>query len=124
MEDGGWRRQIANVALSVFVLLVVSASTAWAACPPWRGPTITVAPSGERLCAKHHELLLKTTVYGPDPAICILVQQTKTMARARACCPNALPFGISRTKSQLYSRAVDASYCNQCETFVQAHSKK
>jgi hypothetical protein len=124
MEDGGWRRRLAHIASCVSVLLVTFASTARAACPPWRGPAITVGPSGEQLCAKHHEALQKTTVYGPDPAICILVQQTKKAAKARACCPNAMPFGISRTKSRLYSRAVETSYCNQCETFVQAQVRK
>jgi hypothetical protein len=124
MEDGGWRRRLAHIAICVLVSLVASAPIARSACPPWRGAAITVGSSGERICAKHHESLLKTTVYGPDPAICILVQQTKTMAKARACCPNALPFGISRTKSRLYSRAVETSYCNQCETFVQAQVRK
>jgi hypothetical protein len=80
--------------------------------------------SGERLCAKHHEPLLKTTVYGPDPAICILVQPTKKAAKARACSPNALPFGVTRNRSVLYSRATETFYCRSCELFVQARVKK
>lgn len=106
------------------VLMVAFASVATASCPPWRGARVTNGRSGERLCAKHHEPLKTTTVYGPDPSICILVQSTKEAAKARACSPNALPFGISRMKSQLYSRAVQTSYCSQCEAYVQAHIRK
>ena len=124
MEDGGWARRLAGIAVCGLVLPVFVGSTARAACPRWRGPSVIFGQSGERSCAKHHELLHKTTVYGPGPTICILVQQTKKAAQARACCPNALPFGISRTKTQLYSRAVESVYCNQCETFLQAQMRK
>src|SRR3954468_7806552 len=55
---------------------------------------------------------------------CILVQENKKTAKARACSPNALPFGVSRTKSRLYSRAVETVFCPQCEAFVQAQARK
>jgi hypothetical protein len=106
------------------VLMLTFASVARASCLPWRGARVTVGHWGEQLCAKHHESLKTTTVYGPDPGICILVQFTKEAVRARACSPNALPFGISRTKSQLYSRPVQTSFCDQCEAYVQAHVRK
>ena len=109
--------------IRVLIAIVCLASTAAAACPPWRGAPVITGQSGERLCAKHYEPLQATIVYGPDPAICILIQSTKEAAKARACSPNAFAFGISRTKSQLYSRAVKTSYCRQCEAFVQAHLK-
>ena len=110
--------------IRVLIAIVCLASTAAAAaCPPWRGAPVITGQSGERLCAKHREPLQATIVYGPDPAICILLQSIKEAAKARACSPNALAFGISRTKSQLYSRAVKTSYCRQCEAFVQAHLK-
>jgi len=109
--------------IRVLIAIVCLASTAAAGCPPWRGAPVITGRSGERLCAKHREPLQATIVYGPDPAICILIQSTKEAAKARACSPNALAFGISRTKSQLYSRAVKTSYCRQCEAFVQAHLK-
>jgi hypothetical protein len=109
--------------IRVLLVLFCSASLATAATPRWRGPAITISSSGERLCAKHHVLLQPTTVYGFDPAICILVQPTRKSEKARASSPNALPFGVSRIRSQLYSRAVTSSYCRQCETFVQAHAK-
>ena len=121
MEDGGWRRGLAHIAIGLLVLVLSLAATA--ACPPWRGALVIIKPSGERLCGKHHEPLRKTTVYGPDPAICILVQENKAAAKARACSPNAVPFGVSRTKSQLYSRAVETFYCAQCEAFVQARAR-
>jgi hypothetical protein len=111
--------------MRIRVLLVIfcSASLATAGTPQWRGPAVTISSSGERLCAKHHVLLQPATVYGPDPAICILVQPTRKAEKARASSPNALPLGVSRMRSQLYSRAVTTSYCRECETFVQAHSK-
>ena len=109
--------------MRVLIAIVCLASTVAAACPPWQGAPVITGQSGERLCAKHREPLQATTVYGPDPAICILVQSTKEAAKARACSPNALAFGISRTKSQLYSRAGKTSYCRQCEVFVQVHLK-
>ena len=121
MENGRWRRGFAHIAIGVLVLAVSLAATA--ACPPWRGAPVIIKSSGESLCGKHHELLRKTTVYGPDPAICILVQENKEAAKARACSPNAIPFGVSRTKSQLYSRAVETSYCPQCEAFVHTQAK-
>ena len=121
MEGEGWQRRLAYIGVSVLMLIVCHDATA--VCPPWRGARVTIGRSGEQLCAKHHEALQKATVYGPDPAICILVQETKEAAHARGCSPNALPFGVSRTKSQLYSRAVETSYCAQCEAFVRAHSK-
>ena len=122
MEDGGWRRGLAHIVLGVLMLVVSLAATA--ACPPWRGAPVIIKPSGERLCGKHREPLRKTTIYGPDPAICILVQENKEAAKARACSPNAVPFGVSRTKSQLYSRAVEISYCPQCEASVHTQARK
>jgi hypothetical protein len=122
MEGGGWQRRLARIAVGIPMLMACLAASA--ACPPWRGAPVTIGQSGERLCAKHHEPLQKTTVYGPDPKICILVQETKEAANARACSPNALPFGVSRTKSQLYSRVVKTSFCQECETFLQAHARK
>jgi hypothetical protein len=122
MKVGGWQRRLASIAVGVLMLIVCL--PAFAACPPWRGAPVIIGKSGEQLCARHHEPLQRTTVYGPDPAICILVQETKEAANARGCSPNALPFGVSRTKSRLYSRAVGTSYCPHCETFVQAHSRK
>ena len=115
---------MARIAICVLVLIFCLTSAARAACPPWRGVPVTVGKSGERICAKHHELLQQTTVYGPDPAICILVQESKRAAKARACCPNALPLGVSPTKSQLYPRAVETFYCNQCETFVHTQARR
>jgi hypothetical protein len=111
--------------MGIRVLLVIfcSASLAAAATPRWRGPAVTISASGERLCVKHHAPLQTTTVYGPDPAICILVQPIPKAEKARASSPNALPFGVSRTRRQLYSRPVNASYCRECESFVQAHAK-
>jgi hypothetical protein len=120
MADGGsrWRRR--SITICFLVSLFSVASKAPAECPPWRGASVTVGRTAERLCAKHHEVLLRTTAYGPDPAICILVQCTKAAAKARACSPNALPFGVSRAPIRLYSRAVETFYCNQCETFLEA----
>jgi hypothetical protein len=124
MESGGGRKRLAAVAIWILVALICFPSASRAGCPPWRGPSITMGPSGERLCAKHHDALLKATVYGPDPAICILVQPTKEAGRLRACSPNAVPFGVSRTKSLLYSRAIETFYCRSCERFVQARVRK
>jgi hypothetical protein len=124
MEDGGWPRRLACIAICILVPLVCFASAARASCPPWRGPSVVIGPAGERVCAKHHERLQKTTVYGPDPAICILVQQTRKAAAARACSPNALPFGITRAQSRFYSRAAESFYCSQCEAFLQAQLRK
>jgi len=123
MEDGGgWKRRVA-IATCLSGLLISFPSASRAGCPPWRGPAVTVGRSGERLCAKHHEPLLKATVFGPDPTICILVQPRKEVAKARACSPNAVPFGVSRAKSVLYSRPIEVFYCSSCETFVQARSR-
>jgi hypothetical protein len=110
--------------IRVALLLLCLTLTASAACPPWKGDPIVLGREGERLCGKHREPLRKTTVYGPDPAICILVQPTREETKARACSPNALPFGVSRTKSRLYSRAVETSYCGQCEAFLLAPARK
>jgi hypothetical protein len=59
-----------------------------------------------------------TTVYGPGDGVCILFQPDKKTAKARAASPNALPMGIRREKSQLYSRALEVSYCKRCEADV------
>lgn len=123
MEDGQARKRLAALATCLLGALICFPSAASAGCPPWRGPAVTVGRSGERLCAKHHEPLLKATVFGPDPAICILVQPTNKVAKARACSPNAVPFGVSRAKSVLYSRPIETFYCTSCETFVQARSR-
>jgi len=71
--------------IRVLIAIVCLASTAAAGCPPWRGAPVITGRSGERLCAKHREPLQATIVYGPDPAICILIQSTKEAAKARAC---------------------------------------
>jgi hypothetical protein len=110
--------------IRTFIFVFCFASTATAGCPPWKGDTVVSGRDGERLCAKHREALRKATVYGPDPAICILVQPTGEQTKARACSPNALPFGIGRTKTRLYSRGLETWYCRQCESFVLAHARK
>jgi hypothetical protein len=102
----------------ILILVVILPTTG--RCSPWNGPPITVSPSGERLCAKHHERLETTTVYGPGNGVCILFQPDKRTAKARAASPNALPMGICREKSQLYSHAVEVSYCKRCEADVTA----
>jgi hypothetical protein len=81
---------------------------------------VTLSQSGERLCAKHRERLETITVYGPGNGVCILFQPDKRSVKARAASPNALPIGIQREKSQLYSRAVEVSYCKRCEADVTA----
>lgn len=93
-------------------------------CSPWKGPPVTVSQSGERLCAKHRERLETITVYGPGNGICVLVQPDKRTVKARAASPNALPIGISRDKSPIYSRAMEVSYCKRCEADVMASVRK
>lgn len=93
-------------------------------CSPWKEPPVTVSRSGERLCAKHWERLETITVYGPGNGVCILFQSDKRSAKVRAASPNALPIGIRREKSQLYSRAVEVSYCKRCEADVMASVRK
>jgi hypothetical protein len=93
-------------------------------CSPWKGPSITVSQTGERLCAKHRERLETITVYGPGNGVCILFQPDKRTAKARAASPNALPIGTRPEKSQLYSRAVEVSYCKRCEADVMASVRK
>jgi len=83
-----------------------------------------VSQSGERLCAKHRERLDTITVYGPGNGVCVLFQPDKRTVKARAASPNALPIGIRREKSQLYSRAVEISYCKRCEADVMASVRK
>jgi hypothetical protein len=121
------RRKHIKVRYNVIRAVIFVASVAFAAtasCPPWQGPGIVIGPAGERLCAKHREPLQVTTVYGPGDGVCVLVQPTKEMAKARACSPNALPFGVSRSLNQLYSRAVETSYCSRCEANLQAHVRR
>src|SRR5689334_1554415 len=48
--------------MRVALLLLCLASTAAAACPPWKGDSVVFGSAGEPLCAKHREPLLKTTV--------------------------------------------------------------
>ena len=93
-------------------------------CSPWKGPPVTVTQSGERVCAKHRERLETITVYGPGNGVCILFQPDKRTAKARAASPNALPMGITRQKSQLYSHPVEVSYCKRCEADVMASVRK
>lgn len=102
------------------ILVLVALLPATGRCSPWKGPPVTVSASGERLCAKHRERLESTTVYGPGSGVCVLFQPDKRTATARAASPNALPIGIRREKSQLYSRAVEVSYCKRCEGDVMA----
>jgi hypothetical protein len=106
----------------ILVLLVFLPTTG--RCAPWKGPPVTVSRSGERLCAKHRERLETITVYGPGSGVCVLLQPGKRMAKALAASPNALPIGIRREKSQLYSRAVEVSYCKRCEADVMASLRK
>ena len=106
----------------ILVLLVFLPTTG--RCSPWKGPPITISQSGERLCAKHRERLETITVFGPGNGVCILFQPDKRTAAARAASPNALPMGIRREKSQLYSRAVEVSYCKGCEADVMASLRK
>jgi hypothetical protein len=106
----------------ILVLLVFLPTTG--RCLPWKGPPVTVSRSGERLCAKHRERLETITVYGPGDGVCILFQPDKRTVKARAASPNALPIGICREKSQLYSRAVEVSYCKRCEADVMASVRK
>jgi hypothetical protein len=106
----------------ILVLVALLPTTGY--CSPWKGPSVTVSPSGERLCAKHRERLETITVYGPGKGICVLFQPDKRTLKARAASPNALPIGIRREKSQLYSRAVEVSYCKRCEAEVMASVPK
>jgi hypothetical protein len=64
------------------------------------------------------------TVYGPGTGVCILFQPDKRAVKARAASPNAFPIGVCREKTQLYSRAVEVSYCNRCEAEVRASLRK
>lgn len=106
----------------ILVLVVVLPTTGRGS--PWKGPAVTVSRSGERLCAKHRERLETITVYGPGTAVCILFQPDKRTVKARAASPNALPIGIRRERSELYSRAVEVSYCKRCEADVMASVRK
>ena len=106
----------------LLVLVVLLPTTG--RCSPWKGLPVTVSQSGERLCAKHRERLETITVYGPGSGVCILFQPDKRTAKARAASPNALPIGVRREKSQLYSRAVEVSYCKHCEADVMASVRK
>lgn len=93
-------------------------------CSPWKGPSVIIGRSGERLCAKHQQRLETTTVYGPGDGVCILFQPDKETVKARAASPNALPIGIRRDKSQLYSRPVEVTYCKRCEADVAGSVRK
>lgn len=106
----------------ILIALVSLASAALGS--PWRGPRVTIGPSGERLCGKHHQRLETTTVYGPGDGVCVLFQPDKRTVKARAASPNALPVGIRREKTQLYSRGVEVSYCKQCDMDVMASLRK
>jgi hypothetical protein len=104
--------------LRIIVLTLMLACAASAGSPPWHGPPIITGKAGEQLCAKHREPLQRITIFGPAAGVCILFQPSKQAARQLARSPNALPFGISRAKSLLYSRPVETSYCVQCEEEV------
>jgi hypothetical protein len=108
---------------ALILVLLVSLPSA-GHCSPWKRPPITISQSGERLCAKHRERLETITVFGPANGVCILFQPDKRTVTARAASPNALPMGIRREKSQLYSRAVEVSYCKRCEVDVMASMRK
>jgi hypothetical protein len=110
--------------MRVLIVALVALLPATGRCSPWKGPAVTVSQSGERLCAKHQERLETITVYGPGNGICVLFQPDKRTAKARAASPNPLPIGIRREKSQLYSRAVEVSYCKHCEADVMASVRK
>ena len=110
--------------MRALILALVLLLPTTARCLPWKGPAVTVTQSGERLCAKHRARLETITVYGPGNGVCILFQPDKRTAKARAASPNALPLGIRREKSQLYSRAVEVSYCKRCEADVMASVRK
>jgi hypothetical protein len=106
------------------ILILVALLPSTGRSSPWKGSAVTVSQSGERLCAKHRERLDTITVYGPSDGVCILFQPDKRTVKARAESPNALPIGIRREKSQLYSRAVEVSYCKHCEVDVMTPLRK
>lgn len=102
------------------IVLVVVLLPAAGRSSSWKGPPVTVSQSGEQLCAKHRQRLETITVYEPGNGVCVLFQPDKRTVKARAASPNALPLGIRREKNQLYSRAVEVSYCKRCEADVMA----
>lgn len=110
--------------IRALILGLVLVLPATARCLPWKGASVTVSQSGERFCAKHRERLETITVYGPGNGICVLVQPDKRTTKARAASPNALPIGLRGEKSQIYSRAVEVSYCKRCEADVMASARK
>jgi hypothetical protein len=87
--------------------------------PLRQGPAVITGNSGEQLCAKHHQPLQPTTMFGPGDGVCVLVQPSKAWSRQIAHSPNALPFALHRKAGLLYSRAVQVSYCFRCEEEVQ-----
>jgi hypothetical protein len=107
-----------------FLLALVMLLPTTGICSSWKGPPVIIGPTGERLCAKHHQRLETTTVYGPGDGVCVLFQPDKKTLKARAASPNALPIGIRRDKSQLYSRAVEVAYCKRCEADVAGSVRK
>ncbi|MEP6810557.1 MAG: hypothetical protein ABI992_09965 [Chthoniobacterales bacterium] len=108
----------------LFLLLIFSTTLAHASCPRWRGPARMSGAGGEVRCAKHREALQELTIYGPGGGVCILFQPTKEMMQARACSPNALPLGVERKRSELYSRPTQVWFCARCEAEVQAQLKR
>lgn len=105
-------------------LAVFLAMPSVAECSPWRGAGVIIGRAGERLCAKHHQQLTTTTVYGPADGVCVLLQPNKRTAKVRAASPNAFPLGVTRQKTPLYSRAAEVSYCARCEADVIAAARK
>ncbi|MEY2529325.1 MAG: hypothetical protein QOJ05_1415 [Verrucomicrobiota bacterium] len=110
--------------MRAFLLALVMLLPTTGICSSWKGPPVIIGRFGERLCAKHHQRLETTTVYGPGDGVCILFQPDKKMVKARAASPNALPIGIRQDKSQLYSRAVEVVYCKRCEAEVAGSARK
>ena len=110
--------------LRLFFCAVLLALPLTARSSPWRGPAVTIGAGGERFCAKHHRQLAPLTLYGPGGGVCVLFQPNKQTEKARAASPNALPLGLQHEKNQLYSRAVDVTYCTDCESDVLAAARK
>jgi hypothetical protein len=115
---------VARSVIRVVLLLTAMASLASAGSRPWRGAPVIAGSSGEKICAKHHELLQRTTVFGLGGGVCVLVQPSKKFTWQAARSPNALPFGIRRKADVLYSRAVEVSYCVRCDEEVERAVRK
>jgi hypothetical protein len=110
---------VARGAVVAGLLLMAFVDEARAGSRTWRGAPVIMGSSGEQLCAKHHEALQRTTVFGPGGGVCVLVQPSKKFVWQLARSPNALRFDVHRKADVLYSRAVEVWYCVRCEEEVQ-----